>query len=211
VSAQVTANAIANVALAMRRNGRAAISIDFEDDCNTGPRMWDFETGTAEGWAFDVVTAGTGDAHVGVPTASSALAQSGTRSLALGFNGVNTTESNFVFVKVPLCASGQALDLAGKRIQAYVRLVTAAGSPPLDFGQGHLVALFTAPTTSFGGVDFSVNPATGGGDTPGSWYFVDGDLSSSFGDISAITHLGFRFLTNGPWTGTVYVDNIRLF
>jgi hypothetical protein len=195
----------------MRRNGRAAISIDFEDDCNTGPRMWDFETGTAEGWAFDVVTAGTGDAHVGVPTASSALAQSGTRSLALGFNGVQTTESNFVLVKVPLCASGQALALAGKRIQAYVRLVTAAGSPPLDSGQGHLVALFTGPTTYFGGVDFSVNPATGGGDTPGSWYFVDGDLSSSFGTVPASTHIGFRFLTNGPWTGTVYVDDIQLF
>jgi hypothetical protein len=210
VTVQISAGAVASVPLIMRRPARASISVDFQD-CITGPRSWDFETGTAEGWAFDTTLPGSADAHVGTPTASTALPQSGARSLALGFSGVGVSGAHMVFVKVPLCANASGLNLAGRRFQAYVRLVTASGSAPLNNGQGHYVALFVGPTDHIPGGDFSVNPATGGGDTPGSWYFVDTELSDGFGNpTTPITHIGFRFLTNGPWTGTVYLDAIRL-
>jgi hypothetical protein len=173
--------------------------------------LWGFDSGTAEGWVYDLALAGTSHAGIGQPAASSALAMIGSHSLALQFQGEGLDARNHVYVKVPLCAGGQAIDLTNKSFSAYVRLVTAAGSQPLDVGQGHGVRLWTGPTSGTQSLDFSVEASTGGGPTPGSWHTVyTPRLGDDFFQPDAITHIGFRFLLNNAWRGTIYVDHIEL-
>jgi hypothetical protein len=72
------------------------------------------------------------------------------------------------------------------------------------------VRLYNSASSAVDGGDFSVNPATGGGDTAGSWFFVNADLDT-FGQPGDTTiYLGFRFLTNSQWSGKIYIDDIRI-
>jgi hypothetical protein len=116
-----------------------------------------------------------------------------------------------VFIRVPLCAGGSAVNISFRRLQALVRLVTDPGTSPLSTGQGHLVSLYTSEEFPFAGGDFSVDPATGGGIGPLGWHIVDVDLSEQFGNQTAnAIAIGFRFLVDTVWSGTIYVDDIRL-
>jgi hypothetical protein len=140
------------------------------------------------------------------------MALIGTRSLAIGFQATVPNETSVAYVKVQLCANGQAVSLVNKTFSAFVRFVTASGSPPLSsVGQGNLIKLYTGPVIGFEDGDFSVDSTTGGGPTPGSWYGVSRDLSGLGSAIDAVTHVGFRFLVNGPWRGTIYVDYVQIF
>jgi hypothetical protein len=160
---------------------------------------------------FDLALAGASDAHVGELTSSATQAIIGTWSLAIGFQGNGVPGRTTLYIKVRFCANTRAIDLSAKRLQAYVRLVDAPGSPALTTGQGHLIAIFSGPTMIGAGGDFSVDPATGGGTAPGSWYFVDRAISpTEFPGGDAVTHIGFRFIVDSPWTGTIYVDDIRI-
>jgi hypothetical protein len=174
---------------------------------------WDFESNGAEGWEFDLESAGSSDAHVGQLTSSSAVpAPRGNRSLAVRFQGTGTPGRTMVFIRVPLCAGGSSVDISGRQLQALVRLVTDPGTNPLTTQQGHLVSLYTADGQfPFAGGDFSVDPATGGGSGPLGWHVVNVDLSEQFGDRTAnAVELGFRLLVDSVWSGTVYIDDIRL-
>jgi hypothetical protein len=175
--------------------------------------VWQFESNTAEGWTFDVALAGAQHAGVGTPTASSALANSGTYSLAIQFEGEGVGGRNTVFVRVPLCAGGQAVDLNTKTwLTAKVRLVTAVGSQPLYGGMGHSIRLYSG-TQGSESYDFSVDDSTGGGPLPGSWYDAGGNIYQGWGSTfpSAVTAIGFRFLVSHPWKGTVYLDDVAIY
>jgi hypothetical protein len=172
---------------------------------------WEFESNTIEGWVYDPATIGPQyHAGVGQPMVSS-MALYGAHSMALQFQGEGIPGRYAVFVKVPLCG-GQAANLSGKFFSAWVRFVTNAGSPPLNSGQGNDVKLWTGPTDGPEGMDFSVDPSTGGGSSPGSWYSVGGSLDDNFGTAAtSVTHIGFRFLLNDAWQGTIYVDAINIY
>ena len=174
---------------------------------------WDFESNTAEGWAFDTALAGVYHAGVGQPAASTTTSLSPTHSLAIQFDGQGSPGTQLVYVKVPLCANGQGVDLRSKSFGAHLRFVTTPGTPNFDAGQGHTVRLWTGPLDGPEGLDFSVDPATGGGSSPGSWYFVGGGpLQDYFGPgIDAVTHIGFRLLFNSAWKGTIYIDYVEVY
>lgn len=165
---------------------------------------WDFESNTPEGWVFDS-TGVANWAGMGSPTASTTTAATGTRSLAVTFRG--TGSSPMVFIRVPLCANGQALDLSNKMFYAAIRLV---GPLPLNTGQGHEVQLYSgnSRTGAFGG-NLSVNNETGGGATSGTWHYITEDFNGAFG-ADSVTHVGLRLLLNDPWTGTIYLDDIQI-
>jgi hypothetical protein len=169
---------------------------------------WDFESNTAEGWAIDTSVLGGPGASSGPPIASTVTAFSGSRSLAIPFLG--TGNNNMLFVKVRLCAAGQpGISLTGKTIRVAARLITSAGSPALNNGQGHYVGVFQGATLLTGvNGDFSVNPANGGGFDGSTWVRLD--TGPQIVPLTGITDIGFRFLTNGPWTGTVYIDDLQI-
>jgi hypothetical protein len=153
--------------------------------------------------------AGTGQ------TISSSTAQpaeiSGTHSLAVGFAST-ATNSPLVFVRTPLCATGtQGVDLSGKTASAWVRVERTAGT--FDNGQGHILELWNG-SSEYALFDFSVNPANGGSwnDTnANSWEHVTVSLDPTvYSAVSNVTHIGFRFLFNTAFTGTIYVDGMTI-
>lgn len=180
----------------------------------SGCGSWDFESDTLEGWELDFETPADLDAHVGNLDSSNAVpAPRGSRSLALRFQGTGSPGRTQVFIRVPLCQGGVSINLANRRLQALVRLVTDPGTNPLTTQQSHLVALYR-PGEQFPiqSASFSVDPDTGGGAGPLGWHIAEADFSVQFGEnaSTSVTHLGFRFLVDSVWSGTVYVDDIRI-
>jgi hypothetical protein len=115
-----------------------------------------------------------------------------------------------VFIRVPLCNNGQGVNLTNKRMSAWVRIVTAPGTPNFDFGQGHHGQLYSGSSRTGGFSDFSVEPpplGETGGSSP--WYFWQGEIGEAFGSAS-VTHIGFRLLFNMAFTGTFFIDDIQV-
>ncbi len=175
--------------------------------------LWDFESQTVEDWAYDTATAGTRDASDG-PLASSNESQNGLHSLAIPFDSTNV-QNGRVVVHVPLCTSGQTVDLSGKDIAVYVRFVSAPGSPAFADSTGtNAIYLYAGPNDPrAGGSGFQVNKETGGGSTPGSWFRAAIDVDSAFWQdpdvLPAATHIGVS-LSASPWKGTIYVDRVTI-
>lgn len=139
---------------------------------------------------------------------SSTVSIHGTRSLAIPVTVPNATNS-FVAVRVPLCLSGQAIDLTAKSIGFNVRFVTAADSPNLLAGAQGFALLYPSPTTVMGGLTFSPDNDVTRGDSP--WLVVSGDLATRFGFSGPATHTGLLFFIPEAWKGTVYVDDFKIF
>jgi hypothetical protein len=139
---------------------------------------------------------------------SSAVSIHGTRSLAIPVTVPNTT-SSFVVVRVPLCLSGQAIDLIGKNIGFNVRFVTAADSPNLLMGAQGFALLYSSPTTVMAGLTFSPDNDVTRGDSP--WLVVSGDIVTGFGFSGPATHTGLLFIIPEVWKGTIYVDDFKIF
>jgi len=139
---------------------------------------------------------------------SGAVTIHGTRALAVPVTVPDAT-SVFVVIRVPLCSSGQAIDLAGKSIGFYVRFVTAANSPNLYQGGGNYTLLYTSPTSVAPGLGFSVDPDVTRGDSP--WLQRSGDIVTNFGISGPATHAGFMFIFQGAWRGTIYIDDFKIF
>jgi hypothetical protein len=104
------------------------------------------------------------------------------------------------------------VNLAGKTLQALVRLVTTPGTNALTTGQGHLVTMY-AGNEEFPrqGGDFSVDPQTGGGQGPLGWDIVNVNLDEQFTAAgTTVNHFGFRFIVDSIWSGTIYLDDVRI-
>ncbi len=203
-------------------------------NCST----WDFEAETTEGWAFEFV-AGAPEAHVGPLTAlvparqddspqGSTINQSGTQTLAMRFEGTVAPNGapirSYAFIRVPLCGNGGAVNVAGKRLKALVRLAGDNGSPGIG-GQAHTVEMYNAQGRGFIR-DFYVDPSTGGGGPqaypqttgPLGWMQLDFDISEEYlnqiptrsaSDITA-SFVRLRFIVTSGWKGNIYIDNIRI-
>jgi hypothetical protein len=96
-------------------------------------------------------------------------------------------------------------------VQARVALVTAPGTNALSTAQGHLVAMYAGDEFPRAGGDFSVDPQTGGISGARNWHSIDVNLDEQFGATgTTVNHLGFRFIVDTVWTGTIYLDDIRI-
>jgi hypothetical protein len=180
----------------------------------SGPNCasWDFETNSTEGWEYDAATAGSQNASDGALSSSNAIPPpSGSRSLAIPFRGTGSPNLTTIFIRVPLCANNGFVNLAGRRVQARVALVTAPGTNALTTGQGHLVSMYAGEQFPRAGGDFSVDPQTGGISGPRNWHSVDVNLDEQYGASgTTVTHFGFRFIVDSVWRGTIYLDDIRI-
>jgi hypothetical protein len=175
---------------------------------------WDFENpNSTDGWTYDSQLAGSQAAQNGALSSSSAVpAPSGSRSLQIPFLGNGSPNRTTIFIRVPLCANGNVVNLAGKRLQALVRLVTTPGTNALTTGQGHLVTMYAGDEFPRLGGDFSVEPETGGGQGPLGWDVVDVNLDEQFTAAgTTVSQFGFRFLVNTTWSGNIYLDDVRIF
>jgi hypothetical protein len=139
---------------------------------------------------------------------SSAVSNHGTHSLAIPATVPNAT-SDFIVIRVPLCSSGQAIDLTGKSMGFNIRMVTAADSPNLLAGAQGFGLLYAGPTSVMAGLTFSPANDVARGDSP--WLVVSGDIATLFGFSGPATHAGLLFLVPEAWKGTVYVDDFKIF
>lgn len=175
---------------------------------------WNFESNDVEGWAFDASGSGASFAPGGDSVLVGNESRYGNYSLAIPFDST-IADRRRVIVRAPLCSSGQAVDLTGKTITAYVRFVTAAGSPALADSQGsNAIYLYSGPNNPRGGGSgFQVNKTTGGDSSAGSWFRAGLDVDVGFTLAPEIppaaTHVGLMFGPY-PWKGTIYVDRVEI-
>ncbi len=175
---------------------------------------WNFESNDVEGWAYDTASSEPSFAPGGASVLVGNEARYGSYSLAVPFDSTSVDYGR-VIVRVPLCSSGQAVDVTGKTISAYVRFVTAAGSPALVDSQGaNAIYLYSGPNNPRGGGSgFQVNKTTGGDSSAGSWFRASLSVDAGFvlaPDIPpAATHVGFSFSAY-PWKGTIYIDRVEI-
>lgn len=193
-------------------------------DCTTTPGMpacgtWDFESNDVEGWNFDIMSAPDDNAggaapFVTVPDPTKGGAASGTHALAIKFTGTGVGGRTLVYVRVHLCpGSSQALNISNRTLTASVKFVPDDGVPFPNTGQGNDVKVWSNTQTGEGaeGADFSVSTADGGNGS-GGYFFVNAPLTTDqFGSpVTAATDIGFRFLLNDAWHGTILVDAVRI-
>jgi hypothetical protein len=161
--------------------------------------QWDFESGTTEGWIYDPRPAAQ-DAATGPLTTTTTQRRTGAASLMIPFSGDGNKS---VLVKVKLCAGGNALDLSTKSFRASIRMIPAPPPAPIDY---NYVVLFNDSALENGliGVDLKLS-----GPKSDTWFSVtDVDISTATYPVAGI---GFLFLPLEPWTGTIYVDDVRIF
>jgi hypothetical protein len=193
-------------------------SVGGKADCSS----WTFESGgtnplyPTEGWMLGNNNIGQpgNNASTGALSISSAQKNSGTFSLSAGFNGTGVildpgtgadSGRDLMVLKVKLCAGGQSLDLSAKNILARMRFVP----PPLTANSDIFLMLFTDSglTAYTGGLDFSIDPVTGGGLTT-AWYPFQHTGVSFTGPVTGI---GFFIYVGDPYVGTVYIDDVQIF
>jgi hypothetical protein len=157
---------------------------------------WDFESQSTEGWELydeTLYTASGGPIEV-----SSDRAILNTQSLAVPIE--TTGGYGAVAVRVRFCDGGQAVNLDGKTIRARVHTepgVAVACYP--DGGSEGFIELFNGSTKLIAGADFTI-PCSGP-----SWYSFQLPVS-----YTAVTELGFVFRVFSNWTGTFYLDDVRI-
>lgn len=158
---------------------------------------WDFESNTVEGFA--IVTSGTTGSDGRFAT-STKRATSGSRSLAIGYTGNDSNE--VVEVSLPLCPGGQALDLTKRTLTLDVFAETATGVTPYGSGSsnGNYIRVRGKGGDYYGGCD-SVTPAS---DTAFRWECAGSGWPTDATEITLI------FRVFAPWSGTFYVDNVKL-
>ncbi|MDF3067176.1 MAG: hypothetical protein K0R38_2777 [Polyangiaceae bacterium] len=157
---------------------------------------WDFESNTVEGFAIDVAGTTASDGRFLVSTKH---ATSGSRSLAIGF--VSANSSGIVDVKIPLCPGGQGLNLQDRKLTMDFYAETATGTTPYPVNRnGNYVTVKGKSGETFGGCD---------SDTPDADQAFAWECSTAGWpqDTSEIT---LRFRVFEKWSGTMYIDNIKL-
>lgn len=162
---------------------------------------WDFETNLAsmpnEGFVLDLSTTTGSDGTFGWSTKH---ATSGSHSLAIGFTGNGSNE--VVDVRIPLCPGGQGLDLTKRTLSMTVYPETKAGTTPYPSNQNgnYVIAKSKSSGGEFGGCD---------GQTPPPDALFNWECDGAIWPID-MNELIIRFRVHQKWTGTFYIDNVKL-
>ncbi len=158
---------------------------------------WDFESNTVEGFAIDTAATNASDGRF---MTSTKHATSGSRSLAIGYAGQGS--SSAVEVKLPLCPGGQSFEFGNRTFSLDLYAETAPGTPSYGGGTGNGNFLIMKGKTGpiYGGCD-SVGPAA---DQPFKW------VCSGEGLTTGVTEISMVFRVHQPWSGTFYIDNVKL-
>jgi hypothetical protein len=171
--------------------------VNGKPSCGT----WDFESGTTEGWSvWDVDPANIPTAADGALTTRTQEATSGSRSLAVHFNG-NGTDRFAIYFKLRLCDSGQAIDMSNKVLTFDILAETDSGTLPFTSADGHnYFQLYNGTTSIIGIMDFDM----------ASDDIFQRHKCQVYPDTAAITDIVFLFRVFKPWTGWVYIDNAKI-
>jgi hypothetical protein len=158
--------------------------------------QWDFESGSSEGWAFNPLDNDDDDASVGM-FASPDQHYTGTAALAIEYDNAGD-EYKWVEIRVQLCAGGNVIDLSDKRITWAFRM-----DPPQEYGYNYLM-IHDAPGFEGGGGFMDFNS-----DTDGVWDIYDGELA--MGGVTQVFGFGFHLQTTDVYSGTMYLDDVRIY
>jgi hypothetical protein len=172
--------------------------VNGKPSCGT----WDFESATTEGWSvWDSNPATIPTAADGDLVTRTAFASTGSRSLAVHFVGDGVNRFGIQF-KLRVCGSGQAIDLKNKYLTLDVLTRTDNGTLPFTLADGHnYFELFNGSTYLVGTGDFDM--------ASDEVIWIKGTLPI-FADTPALTDIVFWFRVFKPWTGWVYIDNVRI-
>ncbi len=166
---------------------------------------WDFETGT-QAWIRDsdpTDYAGGGNGAM-VPISSTttvcpnATCPGSTRSLRVDMSmDMETTRT--ASVAVPLCQSGDAIDLNGRTISVHVYFAGDA-----DFGA---LSVLQAKPWGLGGAQTVCNLMWGPLMTANAW--LTG--TCQFTESLQVNHVAIVVKNSGaPWSGTMYIDDVQI-
>lgn len=137
---------------------------------------------------------------------------SGSHSLALTINigAFSSTNSRFIWIAAPLCASGGTVNLAGYTFSAWVYFNVLNGVLPND-GPNFITEYVDAP-------DGSVSDVSGAGalrvdqSTTNQWLHLQGNISLS--DDFYLAEISVNFPLNDPtsegFSGTMYLDDVQI-
>jgi hypothetical protein len=174
---------------------------------------WGFETGTTdtEGWVKDnrdptII----GNNFVTNITVSTSRVHSGAGALAVsitvGLPAEQTT--HFVNVRVPLCASGGSINLAGYTFSAQAWFRTTAGAIPGNapnflqvYDDSVLYLQFPVDGTN------TENPTTTPA-VPGRWVPIRALLAETASFVGI--NIQFPVTTSDSWSGVMFLDDIQI-
>ena len=172
------------------------IGYAFPATCN-GCGTWDFESGTTEGWVIDTspnwpVDGGENNGATNV-TSTQTHVHAGNHALAVA----GLANAQVVSVAVPLCESGNTINMAGYTMSAWVYLT----GTELAFES---FMFFDA----WGASDAASGPVLTGSKIVemNTWHRVEMTFSSA---VQA-SHVAIRLNPELSWTGIVYIDEIQL-
>jgi hypothetical protein len=178
-------------------NNTCADGPDLGCEDSTGKPVcgfWSFETSSTstEGWFIDTAQSG---ASTGVFSVTTQHATHGTRSLAAGYQGI---ESDYGFtVKIELCPTGLAGDLSAWELVFDLRTVSSDAPFDRDDSNGYIVWRNGTSQISADGCDFKFDVGANLG------------LSCALVPSGQVTSLEIHLRVYTAWTGTYYLDNIR--
>jgi hypothetical protein len=112
-------------------------------------------------------------------------------------------------VRVPLCASGKAIDLTGKNVGYYVHFVTAADSPEPLTNATVYVGLYSGATT-FAVLKITAQP-DGVAWAASAGNAISPDNTVIAGQTVLVTHVGLLSQIYHAWKGTIYIDDVLIF
>jgi hypothetical protein len=161
--------------------------------------IWDFESGTPEGWFVDLD--GLTNAWTDTLEATQAKARSGTYSLAFGFEGDDSRDPNARYIielGVSVCSDG--VNWPSHQFAFHYFFETAPDSDPPPHGKAEVyLQLRNGDRAVYAGCD-SLQP-----NARGEWGVMTCDLI----DIPEFTRMSLVFrIFHAPWTGTIYLDRV---
>jgi len=169
-----------------------------------GCGAWNFETtaNPTEGWIATPPSLSPTAANNAVQSfsGSTSVQSQGTRSLAVRVS--TSVTNNAAQFAVPLCPSSSAVVSvpAGTTFSASLLFVSDSGQTMPSFAL--LRSELLGPGDYAGAVDPSLGPSV----PSNTWFTFQGTFSAA----TTASHVGLYFLPGSPWTGTIYVDGVRL-
>jgi hypothetical protein len=156
--------------------------------------VWGFESGTTEGFTvLDQVD----NALEGSLTTSTAWSSTGTRSLAIGFNGDGTNRT-IVYLLIPVCRSGSSVALAGRTVSFVVRAETASGATDFTGDQSDTYTIFSDGNN--GVASFGDLMLAAGETRTASYPLAD--------DFPIVDTVAVYVRVHVAWRGTIYIDDV---
>jgi hypothetical protein len=142
----------------------------------------------------------------GALTTRTLYASSGSRSLAVHFNGTGDdagTNSRYtIHFKLRLCESGQAIDMSNKVLTFDIRADSDSGTLGFSGSQEayHYFQLYNGTTSVTGIMDFTMASEDG----------FQRHQCQVYPDTDPITDIVLLFRVFVPWRGWIYIDNAKI-